>query len=309
MAANTVTGAVAHGAARDPAGFIGLGVMGTPMALNLAGAGVPLVVWSRRPETCVPLRAAGATIADSAGEVFRAARVVILMLANDVAADDVLGRGTAAFGENVAGRTIVHMGTTSPDYSKGLETDIRACGGHYVEAPVSGSRKPAEAGQLVTMLAGEASAVAEVRPLFAPMCREAVLCGAVPNALAMKLATNAFLIPMVTALAEAAHLARRYGLDMETFLAVVNGGQMASDISRVKAQKLVAEDFGVQAAITDVLKNNRLAAEAARAANAPAPLLDRCLELYTEAQAMGFGDDDMIAVVRAIEARGGSENR
>ena len=70
------------------------------------------------------------------------------------------------------GRTVVHMGTTSPAYSRELEADIRSVGGYYVEAPVSGSRKPAEAGQLVAMLAGDADAIAHARPLLTPMCRE-----------------------------------------------------------------------------------------------------------------------------------------
>ncbi|MDE1006187.1 MAG: NAD(P)-dependent oxidoreductase [Paraburkholderia fungorum] len=284
-------------------GFIGLGVMGQPMALNLARAGTGLIVWNRTPERCTALRDAGAQVADSAGDVFRQARIVILMMATDTALDAVLGRHTADFAANVAQHTIVHMGTTSADYSRGLEADIRAAGGRYVEAPVSGSRKPAEAGQLVAMLAGEPAAVEEVRPLLKPMCHETVVCGAVPTGLLMKLSVNTFLIPMVTAIAEASHLARRYGLDMKQFQAVLDAGPMASNVSRVKVDKLVNEDFTVQASILDVLKNNRLAAEAARNANLASPLLDICFDLYTETVELGHGQADMAAVVHAIEAR------
>lgn len=288
-------------------GFIGLGVMGQPMALNLARAGTALIVWNRTPERCAALHDAGAQVANSAGDVFRQARIVILMMATDAALDAVLGRYTADFAANVAGRTIVHMGTTSADYSHGLEADIRAAGGRYVEAPVSGSRKPAEAGQLVAMLAGEPADVDEVRPLLKPMCHETVICGAVPTGLLMKLSINAFLIPMVTALAEASHLARRYGLDMKQFQAVLDAGPMASNVSRVKVDKLVNEDFTVQASIVDVLKNNRLAAEAARHANLASPLLDVCFDLYTETVGLGHGQADMVAVVHAIEARTGAK--
>lgn len=284
-------------------GFIGLGVMGQPMALNLARAGIGLIVWNRTPERCTALRDAGAQVAESAGDVFRQARIVILMMATDTALDAVLGRHTADFAANVAQHTIVHMGTTSADYSRGLEADIRAAGGRYVEAPVSGSRKPAEAGQLVAMLAGEPAAVEEVRPLLKPMCHETVVCGAVPTGLLMKLSVNTFLIPMVTAIAEASHLARRYGLDMKQFQAVLDAGPMASNVSRVKVDKLVNEDFTVQASILDVLKNNRLAAEAARNANLASPLLDVCFDLYSETVELGHGQADMAAVVHAIEAR------
>lgn len=173
-------------------GFIGLGVMGQPMALNLARAGTSLVVWNRSTARSAPLRAAGAAVAASPEGVFASASVVILMLLDGDVTDAVLGRGTPAFASNVAGRTVVNMATTSPDYSIGLEADVRAAGGAYVEAPVSGSRGPAEAGELVALIAGERGAVDAVTPLLAPMCHKTVFCGAVPTALLLKLAINLF---------------------------------------------------------------------------------------------------------------------
>ncbi|WP_424871434.1 NAD(P)-dependent oxidoreductase [Streptomyces sp. SAI-229] len=284
-------------------GFIGLGVMGRPMALNLARAGTPLVVWNRTAARCAPLRDAGAEVAGSAGEVFDRADTVLLMLADETAVDTVLGRGTPDFAARVAGRTVVHMGTTSPEYSAALEDAVREAGGAYVEAPVSGSRVPAEQGRLVAMLAGDASAVAAVRPLLAPVCREAFDCGAVPGALLMKLSVNLFLITQVTGLAEAFHFADRHGLDRRRFLDVLDAGPMASAVSRMKAPKLLARDFAVQAAATDVLKNNRLIARAARKAGLASPLLDVCHALFDETVAGGHGGEDMVAVLRALETR------
>ncbi|MEU6097606.1 NAD(P)-dependent oxidoreductase [Streptomyces sp. NPDC047079] len=284
-------------------GFIGLGVMGQPMALRLARSGTPLVVWNRTPERTEPLRAAGAMPAADPAEVFARAEVVILMLADDLAIDSTLGRGTPDFAERVAGRVVVHMGTTSPGYSRDLEADVRAAGGRYVEAPVSGSRVPAENGQLVAMLAGEEAAVDLVRPLLAPMCRETFVCGAAPNALVMKLSVNLFLITLVTGLSEAYHFADRHGLDRGLFLDVLDAGPMASGVSRMKAPKLLARDFAVQAAAHDVLKNNRLVAEAARKAGLASPLLDVCHALFEETVTLGYGGEDMVAVLRAIEAR------
>ncbi len=286
-----------------PIGFIGLGSMGEPMALNLTKAGTALLVWNRSAAKAETLRAAGAQIAADATEVFARSAIIILMLADDLAIDSVLDRGGPSFAAHVTGRTLVHMGTTAPAYSRALEADIRSAGGRYVEAPVSGSRKPAEAGQLVAMLAGDAEAVAAVRPLLSPMCREAMVCGAVPNALLMKLSVNLFLISMVTGLAEAVHFADRHGLDLQQLLAVLNAGPMASDVSRVKAPKLIDRDFAVQAAIANVLENNRLIAEAARDAGIASPLLDVCHALYSETQALGLGDADMAAVLNAIEER------
>ncbi|MFI5684202.1 NAD(P)-dependent oxidoreductase [Streptomyces sp. NPDC051636] len=284
-------------------GFIGLGVMGQPMALRLAASGTPLVVFNRTAARAEPLRAAGAEVAADAAGVFARAGVVLLMLADDLAIDAALDRGTPDFATRVAGRIVVHMGTTSPEYSRVLEADVRAAGGRYVEAPVSGSRVPAERGELVAMLAGEDAAVETVRPLLSPLCRETFVCGPAPAALLMKLAVNLFLITLVTGLTEAFHFAERQGLDRRQFLDVLDAGPMASGVSRMKAPKLDARDFAVQAAALDVLKNNRLIAEAARRSRLASPLLDVCHALFEETVERGYGGQDMVTVLRAIEAR------
>ena len=284
-------------------GFIGLGVMGEPMALNLARAGTPLVVWNRTAAKTRTLAAAGAEVAADPADLFARADVVILMLIDGDTIDHVLGRGTPGFADLVAGRTVVHMGTTAPDYSRGLAADVHAAGGRYVEAPVSGSRAPAEAGELVAMLAGDPDAVAQVRPLLAPMCRDTAVCGPVPNGLLMKLAVNTVLIATVTGLAESVQFADRHGLDLGQLVDVLRAGPMSSAVLRMKAPKLVAEDFAVQAAITDVFQNTRFITDAARAAGIAAPLMEVCRALFAETVELGLGGADMAAVVKAIHAR------
>jgi 3-hydroxyisobutyrate dehydrogenase len=284
-------------------GFLGLGVMGQPMALNLTRAGTPLVVWNRTAERCTPLEAAGAQVAASPAEVFRAARVVLVMLYDETAVDEVLKRGSDEFAAMVADRVVVHMGTVPAEYSARLGADVAAAGGQYVEAPVSGSRLPAENGDLVAMLAGDPATVDVVRPVLAPMCRQTVDCGDVPGALLMKFAVNVFLITMVTGLAESVNFARGHGLDVGHLVEVLEAGPMASPVSTVRGRKLLAEEFSVQTAITDVLKNNRFIADAARERRVAVPLIDVCLELYAETERLGFGGLDMAAVIRSIERR------
>ncbi len=287
----------------QPIGFIGLGVMGAPMAMNLARAGTPLVVWNRTAEKCAPLEALGARRVDRVHEVFRETSAVIVMLANERAIDAVVQRRSGDFAALVRGQTIVNMGTTSPGYSQRLGDDIAAAGGHYVEAPVSGSRKPAEAGQLIGMLAGAAADVERVQPLLAPMCTRTFACGEVPRALRMKLAVNLYLIATVTALAEATHFAERHALDLELFREVLDAGPMASSVSRVKLPKLIGREFSVQAAISDVRMNSALVAAAAREAGIASPLLDVCHALFAETETSGRGALDMAAVLCAIEER------
>lgn len=284
-------------------GFIGLGAMGEPMALNVARAGTPLLVWNRTPGTYADLVAAGAEIADDVRAVFSRCDTVFLMLADDKAMDTVLARGHEEFASRVHGRTLITMATTAPSYSKALETEVRTAGGHYVEAPVSGSRGPAQAGQLVAMLAGEPAAVATAKSLMEPMCRDIAVCGAVPNGLTMKLAVNIFLITMVTGLAEAMHFGEKLGLDLDQLGSVLAAGPMASTVSTTKTTKLLAQDFGVEAAISNVFENNRLIAAEARQAGIASPLLDVCHALYGETLALDLAGADMIAVIRAIEQR------
>jgi 3-hydroxyisobutyrate dehydrogenase len=285
-------------------GFIGLGAMGEPMARNLARSGHALTVWNRNQARCALLGAEGAVVAPTAADVFAQARIVFLMLSDSDAIDAVLERDTIRFAAHVRSCIVVNTATVSPAFSKELEADIMRAGGAYVEAPVSGSRKPAEAGQLIAMLAGDEAATREVVPLMAPMCRAIIPCGQAPRALQMKLATNIFLIASITGLAEAANFARATGLDLQAWASVVNASQMASDISRIKVEKLLGGDLSAQAAIANVLETNRLVSEAAEQSGVAVPLMNACLSLYQSSTALGHGQEDMIAVVKALEARG-----
>lgn len=286
-----------------PLGFIGLGLMGTPMALNLARSGRRLMVWNRSPGTVAELAAAGAEVAGSAAEVFDRCSIVILMLANAGAIGSVLSEDGAGRRPQLSGRVVVAMGTIAPEDSVVIEHRVRAAGGHYVEAPVSGSRVPAQRGHLVGMLAGEPAVVETVRPLLAPVCRQTVACGPVPDALRMKLAVNHYLVTMVAALAETVHVARRSGLDLSVLSEVLDNGPMASEVSAIKLAKVLADDYSAQAAVADVAYNCELIAAETDRSGIAAPLLQLSRALYAETVAAGDGADDMIAVVRAVAAR------
>jgi 3-hydroxyisobutyrate dehydrogenase len=284
-------------------GFIGLGTMGRPMALNLTRAGHPLTVWNRSRHKCVPLRDAGATVVDGVADVFRRSDVVFLMLIDSAAIDDVLRRGTPSFAAILSGRTVVNMSSVEPDYSRRLEKDIEDVGGRFVEAPVSGSRVPAETGQLVAMVAGDQSVVADVLPLLRPMCHEVVFCGSAGSGLRMKLAVNIFMLVLATGLAEAVHFADCQKLDRQLLQKVLNAGPMASAFSRMKLAKLVANDYSAQALAHDGCNSTRLITNAARDAHIATSLMNVCRQLYEETVGLGHGSNDMIAVIRAIEAR------
>lgn len=139
--------------------------------------------WNRTVERSIGLGEAGALVARSVDEVFERSETILMMLANDTVIDDVLGRDTPSFERRVSDRTVVHMGTTSPQYSARLAEDVRAASGRYVEAPVSGSVKPAEDAQLVFMIAGDPADVGKVKALARPMSKGQIECGPTPAAL------------------------------------------------------------------------------------------------------------------------------
>lgn len=280
-------------------GFLGLGRMGEPMATRLAAGGVPLTVWSRRQEPVQRLTGAGATAAMSAGSVFSASEVVLLMLANPAAIDAVLERDPRGFGVPVTGRLVVNLGTVAPEYSCALKDQLRRRGARFVEAPVSGSRVPAQEGTLVAMLAGDPPAVKQVRPLIGRLAAAVFACGPVPRALETKLAVNVFLLSLVAGLAESTAFAEARGVDLEVFRAVLDAGPMASAVSSLKLAKLLGHDLEAQASVSDVLYNNRLILEAA---SDPQQLqLMRTTErLFARAESLGHGADDMVAVIEAM---------
>jgi 3-hydroxyisobutyrate dehydrogenase len=267
------------------------------------------VVWSRRPQSCASLVAAGAIAAPDVDAVVAQVRTVLLMLRGDAAIDSALGRGSEAFRRRVAGRLLVHLGTTAPEWSIAFERDVRACGGRYVEAPVSGSRGPAEQGALVGMLAGDPAALDEVEPLLAPLCRRVVRCGPVPGALRLKLAVNHYLITTVAALAETVHAAAAIGVDLAALRDVLDAGPMASDVSRTKLARLIDGDYAAQAAIVDVAEIARLVADQARAGGAHAPLIEHSAALFAAAAAEGRGALDMAAVRMSFDARSEAARR
>jgi len=284
-------------------GFIGLGLMGQPMARRLLDAGHSLVVWNRSVDKVEPLRAAGATVAASVADVFAQCDVVMAMLFDDAAIDQALARHTEAFGRMVKGRVLINMGTLAPEFSRALARDVEAAGGQFVEAPVSGSRVPAENGQLVVMLGGDREVCDRVRPLLTPLGREIVYCGPAGSALLMKLSVNIFMLVMATGLAEAVNFADRQGLDREQLQTVLEASPMASNFSRIKMAKLVAEDFSAQAAAFDAWTATGLIDDAAKASGAAVPLLGTCRGLFKALIDAGDRDRDMIAVIRAFAER------
>lgn len=278
-------------------GLIGIGRMGEPITRRLLQAGQALTVWSRTNEHAERLRPAGARIASAADVVFAQSQTVLMMLRNEAAVDSVLARDTPRFAEWVHGRRLVQMGTVAPTWSQRFAEDVALAGGSYVEAPVSGSRIPAENGQLLGMLAGDAACLDAVASLLAPVCRRFIRCGTVPRAMQLKLAVNHYLIGLVCTLAEAVRAATQTGLPLNLLVEALTLSPMASAVMQHKLALFAAGEFPAQASIADVTHVSELVCAQAEAAGAPSPIMNQCLRWFESALARGDGDLDMAAVL------------
>ena len=278
-------------------GFLGLGMMGTPMALNLSRM-FPLTVWNRSPAKYPTLTQAGAQIGTTPSQVVEKSDVIFTMLFDGPAIQSIVDD---KFKRAIHGKTLVNTSSVSVEFSCHLADEIREAGGEFIEMPVSGSRIPAEQGQLVGMIAGDPAVAERVKPFVRPITSAAVYCGPVGLGLKTKYAVNLFLITLTAGLAESMSLARAQGLDLGAFGDVLNAGPMASSYSRIKIAKMLEEDWSAQASIKDCYNSTQLIEAASKEAGGQLPLVQACSSLYRQAKELGMGEEDMIAITKLIK--------
>ncbi|KAH6684971.1 hypothetical protein F5X68DRAFT_210438 [Plectosphaerella plurivora] len=278
-------------------GFIGLGVMGTPMALNLARR-FPLTVWNRSESKYPALIKAGAVVANSPAAVVENSDFIFTMLFDGSSLKSILSDD---FRRSLRGKTLINTSSVTVGDSESLFRTVTEAGGSFIEMPVSGSRMPAEQGRLVGMMAGDEAACESIRPIVEPLTTSAIYCGPIGSGLRMKYAVNNYLITMTAGLAESMNLAKAQGLDVKDFGEVIDAGPMASAYSRLKIDKMQREDWSAQASIDDCHNSTRLICAATAQAGTKGPLISLCEHLYGTAKDEGFGGEDMVAVIKVLQ--------
>jgi 3-hydroxyisobutyrate dehydrogenase len=278
---------------------LGTGIMGSAMARRLAGAGLRTTVWDRSPRATAPLGAAGAVVAASPRDGVAGSRVVITMLPTAEVVDSVMFAGgvTEAFAE---GTVWAQMGTI------GVEATIAAAGRLaqtrpdvlFVDAPVSGSKGPAEAGQLLILASGPPAAQAVVEPAFAAIGRKTVWLGAAGQGSRMKLVVNAYMSTLIEGVAEALELASRLGIDAAGLAEAIEGGPLDAPIADAKLHKMQSGDFAPEFPLEWALKDVDLAIAAA--GDDRLPLLEALSRQWRAAVAAGHGRDDVSAARLAL---------
>jgi 3-hydroxyisobutyrate dehydrogenase len=277
---------------------LGTGIMGSGMARNLIGAGMDVTVWNRSPDRARPLVDAGARMATDAAEAVAGADVVVTMLFDVDAVAQVMEWALPAVAPDAVW---VQTSTVGLD---GTDRLAELAGRHevaFVDAPVLGTRGPAEQGTL-TVLVGAPEALREaVTPVFDAIGSRTIWVGEKPgDGHRLKLVANSWVASVVTGIAQAVALSEGLGLDPQQFFDAIAGGPLDSAYGKLKAKSMVANEFPASFAVSGVVKDLDLIAAAMRGADVSSRLMDAMAAAFRTTEAAGHGDDDMAAVVHAF---------
>ncbi|NOX21048.1 MAG: NAD(P)-dependent oxidoreductase [Nitrospirae bacterium] len=281
-------------------GFIGMGIMGQPMSRNILKAGYEVMVYNRTREKTLPLKEAGALVAETPAEVASWADVIILMLTGPEAIDAVLEGDRGLLSANPSGKVIVNMSTVSPSYSVQLNERLVQKGITLLDAPVSGSKKPAEEATLIILASGPEQAVRQLEPLLLTMGKKVVYCGEAGKGSSMKMMINLLLGIMMEALAEAINFGLKAGLSVDAMLDVVLSGPLSCGLFNLKTEMMKTDEFPPQFPLKHMLKDLRFVLQTADEKGASVPTGHTVFQLYRQAAGHGLSEMDFAAVKRVI---------
>lgn len=291
--------------AGESVGFIGLGVMGLPMARNLLAAGVGLTVHSRSPGPVDAIVAEGATRAGSPAEVAAATGVTILMLPDDAAVADVV-EGPGGVLEGVApGHLLVDMSTVSPERALRNAERMRERGGEALDAPVSGGDVGAREGTLSIMVGGPEPAFERALPLFEAVGTTIVPVGDAGAGQVVKACNQVVVALTIEAVAEALVLGSRAGVDPATIVRVLAGGLAGSRVLDIRSPNMLGHDFRPGFAIDLHHKDLGIALRTARDLGVSLPSTALVDQMLASLRSAGHGGDDHSALLTHLEALAG----
>lgn len=276
---------------------LGTGIMGAPMARNLAGAGFDVHVWNRTAGKAAPLADEGATVASSPAEAVDGADVVITMLADGDAVAQVMRDAAPKLGSDALW---LQMSTVGTDWSTRLAQLADELGVATFDAPVLGTRKPAEDGQLTVLAAGPDDRRDTAQPVFDAVGAGTVWLDRAGDASRLKLAVNAWIASLTVALAESLALTEGLGVDPRRFLEAIEGGAVGAPYADIKGALMLEDDYPTSFPVRLVNKDVRLVLEAAREAGLDLQLAQATARRFAAAEDAGEGEADMAAVRRVV---------
>lgn len=278
-------------------GWVGLGTMGTPMVKNLLAKGFPVCVYNRTREKEKELIKLGATSAESLQQLSQVSEVVITMITDDEAVEQVYNSEHGLLNNPSSGTLMIDMSTVGTQISKRLAKNCVDKGVRFLEAKVSGSVKPAEEGQLVIMAGGAPEDYQNALPIFEVLGKRSFLMGEVGIASAAKLCLNYFLALTFQGLSETVLFAQRENIDKEAMLNLINESALGSGITRLKSQAILSNDFSPAFALKHITKDLRLVQKEGM----NFPLFRPLLASYQSASKAGYGEKDAISIIGFLD--------
>ncbi|MCM0080368.1 NAD(P)-dependent oxidoreductase [Geomonas sp. Red32] len=283
-------------------GFLGLGIMGTAMARNLLKAGYPVTIWNRSKDKCAELAGMGAEVAGSPSQVTASCGITFAMLADPAAAHAVCFGPQGALEGIGEGRGYVDMSTVDAATSREIAQAVTGKGGRYLEAPVSGSKKPAEDGTLIFLTGGDRSLFDQALPLLQKMGKKHLFLGDAGRGAQMKLIVNMVMGVMMNTLCEGLALAGKAGLAAEDLLDVLDSGALANPMFKLKGSQITQSSYPPAFPLKHMQKDMRLAVALGDELDQPLHAAAAANENFKKAKALGFSDEDFCAVFKAITA-------
>ncbi len=281
-------------------GLIGTGLMGLPMAQRLLEAGLLAIAYNRTAEKLEPLRTAGVEIASSPQRLIHHSTCIVLMLTNAQAIRETL-LTEAARGE-LAGKTVIQMGTIAPTESQAIRDEVVAAAGTYLEAPVLGSIPEAKAGKLIVMVGATPEQFENYQPIFQCFGSEPILIGPVGTAAATKLALNQLIASLTAAFSTSLSFVMKQGVDTELFMQILRQSALYAPTFDKKLQRMVDHNFANPNFPTKhLLKDNNLFLTEAESLGINTRLVAAVSHILQQAISMGLAEEDYSALFAAVE--------
>lgn len=282
-------------------GFIGLGIMGQPMALNLVKAGYRLVVFNRSRDKADAMAGEFVQVASSPAEVASRCQIVITIVTDSAAVEEVIAGPQGVLGAVRPGSVVIDMSTISPAVEQRLDTELRKVSATLVDAPVSGGDIGAQNGTLAIMAGGDRDSFEKSLPLFEAMGKTITYCGPIGSGQLTKLCNQILVSVSLLGVAEAITFARKNGLNPETMIEAVKGGAAGSWQLANLGPKIAERDFAPGFMIDLMQKDLRLVLEAAGVSAVCLSAASLVHQLFNAAQAKGLGREGTQALMKVVE--------
>ncbi|GGF82546.1 NAD-dependent L-serine dehydrogenase [Paenibacillus albidus] len=282
-------------------GFIGLGTMGAPMASNLLRGGFQVTVYNRTASKCEPLQEEGAQAASTPRAAAEGKDVIITMISNDDSIREVYCGKDGILDTVQTGTVVIDCSTISPGLVHEVAAAVQERGGHFLDAPVTGSKPGAVGGTLVFMVGGSAAVIEKCREIFDTLGKKLLHMGDNGSGAVAKLAHNAMVGIHNVALAEGFALAVKSGVPADKFLELVESGSAGSKQAELKGRKIIENDFSNQFSLALMLKDLKLASSLSDTTGVPSPMLGLAKNMFQAGYTQGYGEEDLSAVVKCYE--------